>query len=260
MKKIVMLVMVMLLTFDLIFYGCIENSGAEEKNVTHVIALGDTVEVDYILRTKDSKIIDTTIENIGFSNNISKQSWQPVTITIQEKSGFIKGFTYSLMGHSKGEHFNITVPPELAYGQKDQELIAVNKRNYNFSLYQNLSKSYAESVNRTFEINLTFKDKYWNITVVNETDDNWILFHHVKVNQTFINGGVEQRIYKIENDTAFVTIEVKKGEIYLLNNPKTQQMSWAVIADINETNVVFDWNHKLAGETLYFEIWIRDVK
>jgi peptidylprolyl isomerase len=70
---------------------------------------GDTVKVHYTGRLDDDTVFDTS------------RGKSPLAFTIGE-GNLIKGFEYGLIGMQVGEKKNLVIPPEDAYGQKDEKL------------------------------------------------------------------------------------------------------------------------------------------
>lgn len=267
----VILSIVIIFSVGLNFMGCIFPENPEKNqtnsNQTRIIGVGDTVTVDYILRDEHGKIIDTTLPNIGEKYGIHKKYWGPIKVKIADDNGFIKGFTYSLMGHKVGDHYNVTVPPELGYGEKDPNLIIYQDLVYNVSLYQWVPMdellNYSKSHNFTIAENVTFPYRpSVYATIINYTDDvAWIKLN-LTVNQTFIWSNLEQKVLNVTNDTATIKFMVENNSIMFLKNPKIgdNKLRRAKIIILNDTTFMIDFNPELRGKTLYFEIWVRDVE
>ncbi len=85
---------------------------------------GDTVRVDYIGRFLDNTIFDTS----------KKAGRTPLEFEI-DSGAMIKGFNDAVKGMKVGETKTVTLPPEMAYGVKDEKKIIVFDSNQfaNFS-------------------------------------------------------------------------------------------------------------------------------
>jgi len=267
---------ILLLLISMIMLGCIETPNGDDDNNTTInntsnqttgrlIGIGDTISVDYVLRDyndPNKTIIDTSLAyyaNLSGTYNEARD-YSPLTLEVRDNNGFITGFTFGMIGLENGSHETIIIAPEDGYGVKDDELVGTQLRIYDFPKYQNMSKSYAEDYNMTFELNQTFKDNGWNVTVVNESETKWLLYHQPQIGMKFINGGITQEIINLTDITATVKVMVEEGDKYMLNNPKNQQRGVATVILVNETHVVFDWNDEMKGKTLEFEIWIRNIE
>jgi FKBP-type peptidyl-prolyl cis-trans isomerase SlyD len=55
-------------------------------------------------------------------------------------------------------------------------------------------------------------------------------------------------------------MELELGMELDLYDPETEQEFLAWVAEINDENVVLDFNHPLAGETLHFHVQIVDLR
>lgn len=73
---------------------------------------GDTVKVHYTGKLSDGKVFD------------SSEGQEPLAFTIG-KGRVIQGFESGVLGMEVGEKKTITIPPEEAYGLRNEELVAV---------------------------------------------------------------------------------------------------------------------------------------
>ncbi|MCD6227706.1 FKBP-type peptidyl-prolyl cis-trans isomerase [Candidatus Micrarchaeota archaeon] len=255
MKKSIWIFVVVLMIAILLMPGCTFNPPAHNQttNTTRIIGMGDTVKVDYILRDENGTVLD--------------QSKAPLTVKVSDNNGFIKGFTYSLMGHKVGDHYNVTVPPELGYGQKDPDEIIIMPLKYTLPLVQWIPMNEIENAlkryNFTISKNTTFPyTPSVNATILNVTDKLvWVKLNLIK-NQTFIWNNFEQKVIDVNDDNATIKFIIENGTTYLLKNPKTgnENLRKAKVTLLNETTFMIDFNSEMKGKTLYFEIWIRDVE
>lgn len=90
---------------------------------------GDVVLVNYVGSFENGTVFDTNVEKVALENNIQKNSYEPVEITISA-GNFIKGFEDALYEMKEGETKTITVPPELAYGDYDPANIISVRNDY----------------------------------------------------------------------------------------------------------------------------------
>lgn len=89
-----------------------------------VISEGDNVTVNYTGNFKDGEIFDSSIEEKvkGTECYNPQRKYEPLCIKVGAKQ-VIKGFENALMGMKKGEEKEVTIPPEEAYGNYDQNLV-----------------------------------------------------------------------------------------------------------------------------------------
>jgi FKBP-type peptidyl-prolyl cis-trans isomerase 2 len=90
-----------------------------------MIKEGDFVKLEYT-GTYDGKIFDTTDENLAKKENLFNKNtiYGPVTIVVGA-GHLIKGLEEALIGKKEGEEFEITIPPEKAFGKKNPKLLKI---------------------------------------------------------------------------------------------------------------------------------------
>jgi FKBP-type peptidyl-prolyl cis-trans isomerase 2 len=82
-----------------------------------IVQEGDTITVEYEGRLDDGTVFDS-----------SDKHKEPLQFTVGEGK-IIKGFDEAVVGMKIGEEKEITIPPELAYGQHNPELVRDLPRN-----------------------------------------------------------------------------------------------------------------------------------
>ena len=162
--------------------GCVNNSNS--PNEYNIVKNGTTVYVDYMGKLENGTVFDTSIKSVAEENGIfnPNREYKPLNFTVG-KHQLISGFENAVIGMHVGENKTITIPPEKAYGVRDDKLIIPVP-----------------------------------ITAFNNTN---------------------------------ITPTVGK-HIYVRGAP-------AKIIKVNDTTVVLDFNHPLAGKTLIFEIKIVNI-
>lgn len=186
MKKTIIVMLILITLF--LFFGCTQTQGGfmalgNETNDSNKTAVfnnldeykkaksGDIVKVDYIGRFEDNTIFDSS----------KTQGRKPLEFEIDAGS-MIKGFNDAVKGMKVGETKTVTLPPSLAYGERDESKII------------------------SFDAN------------------NFAEFSQLKVGMQVSGGNV-------------VGIVVEK----------------------NDTNAKIDFNSKMAGKTLIFEITLIEI-
>jgi len=93
------------------------------KDTSKRIEKGDTVSVNYVGRLEDGTIFDTSVKEAAIEAGIYNQmrNYEPLTFTVGAGQ-MIKGFDEGVIGMQVGEEKTLTVPPEEAYGEYDEEL------------------------------------------------------------------------------------------------------------------------------------------
>jgi hypothetical protein len=106
------------------FYIFWQVSLKEERNS---LFRGDTVRVNYVGKTLDNKIFDTSIEQVAKDNNIfsAGRNYQPLRYPIG--LGFtISGFEFALSMMFPGEKATVIFPSRLGYGSQSNGNIPAN--------------------------------------------------------------------------------------------------------------------------------------
>lgn len=85
---------------------------------------GDTVRVDYIGKTEDGVVFDTSIESVAQSNDLYNEArtYQPLEFMLGQ-GNMILGFERGVLGMKAGETKMVTIPAVEAYGEPREDLI-----------------------------------------------------------------------------------------------------------------------------------------
>ncbi|WP_456419336.1 FKBP-type peptidyl-prolyl cis-trans isomerase [Methanocaldococcus infernus] len=88
-----------------------------------MIKKGDLVKVDYILEV-DGKIIDTSMEDVAKEEGIYEEGrvYKPLEFIVGNRE-LIEGFEEAVLGMEEGEEKEVILPPEKAYGERNEEFI-----------------------------------------------------------------------------------------------------------------------------------------
>ena len=100
--------------------GCVNNS----SNENYIVKNGTTVYVDYVGKFENGTVFDTSIKSVAEENGIFNphREYKPLNFTVG-KHQMIRGFENAVIGMHVGDNKTITIPPEEAYGVKDDRLI-----------------------------------------------------------------------------------------------------------------------------------------
>ncbi len=276
--------LILLLASAILLSGCVG-----QKTVKN----GDNVTVDYTGSLVDGKVFDTSFKGVGEENNIIKQDYKPLKFTVG-KGRVIKGFDEGIVGMKAGESKTLTIAPDKAYGPVDPQMIQtipivqvepatlqipkvleipIAQFEGNFGAGHKIG----DSINYPgTNINMTLKDNTtnatlvynlsvgykiisegapWNQTVIKIDDKNITIRHDAKKNSTvnFFPGAPW-------NTTV---IDVTNENITLRHNaiPDTEipTMFGKIKVHFNETDIIMDRNHELAGKTLIFNVTLRSI-
>ncbi|RLI91682.1 MAG: hypothetical protein DRO94_03795 [Candidatus Altiarchaeales archaeon] len=242
--------------------GCINNSDKSEETTVAiekpeiVARYGDIVEVNYIARLENGTIFDTTYEDVAESSGIYNPTriYKPLRFRIGEGK-VIRGFEMNIIGMRIHENKTFRVPPELGYGYWDpKKVIEIDKiqrspRIINVSIDEFVRNLKQEPIiNKTYLVNKSG----WNVTVIKIRNDT------VEIRQTPPVGSGVITPYGIgtvnlTEDYILIEINPKLGE-----KIKTEYGNARVIG-IGRKKIRLDFNHELAGETLYFEVVLENI-
>lgn len=96
-----------------------------------VIERGDEVTIEYVGRLNDDTVFDTSREPVaeeaGLTDAESDREYAPLTVSIGD-GRIIEGLEEGLVGMEKGDAETITVPPEKAYGEPNDEQVVEHDR------------------------------------------------------------------------------------------------------------------------------------
>jgi FKBP-type peptidyl-prolyl cis-trans isomerase 2 len=150
---------------------------------------GDSVTFDYVARTADGDVFDTSRESVaeetGLKDEQQKSSYEPLTVTVGTGE-LIEGLDDGIVGLEEGDTETFTIPPEQGYGEWTEEKTV----EYSPGAFKGMLEGEDPEVGQ-----------------------------HVKI----------------------------------------QEGQHGTIIEASEEAVRIDFNHELAGETLEFEIEVREV-
>ncbi len=260
------------------------------------VKTGDTIFVDYTGSLVDGKVFDTSIESVAKENNLftSGREYKPLKLTVG-KGVVIKGFDESVIGMKVGESKIVTIPQEKGYGSIDPKLISVIPITEKVPAGDTFPKSF-EMPRMSFEsmfgaghekgevvkmpntgINLTIQnidnnvllaynlnvgdkismpDGSWNEIVVRIDDKYITIMHDVKENDIIQIPGSPWKTTVIEANSKSITVRHNS-----IPDTVIPAASGGIIrVHFNETSIIMDQNHELAGKTLIFEITLRSIE
>ena len=84
----------------------------------------DTVFVDYIGKTEDGKVFDTSIMTVAQENDLFNEArtYEPLSFVLGG-GNMIPGFEMGVVGMKVGETKMVTIPADQAYGNPREDLI-----------------------------------------------------------------------------------------------------------------------------------------
>ncbi len=273
----------LLLAAVILLGGCIE-----EKTVK----TGDNISVDYIGSLENGKVFDTSIESVAIESNLFTpgREYKPFQFIVG-KGETIKGFDEGVIGMKVGETRTLTIPPENGYGlinpmmiqaypviqdmptkfprlveiplnqfnatfgagKKTEDIVTIPGTSINMTVLN-------ISANATLSYNFKVGDRIptdapWNETVVKIDEKNVTVEYSLKKNET-----IQFQDYPWNT----TVVNVSSDKITLRHNPIPEKvirnMFGQVKISFNETSILMDRNHELAGRTLIFNITLRSIE
>jgi peptidylprolyl isomerase len=117
-KKIFLL---LLLTGMLLTSGCTDSDNSANSRV---VQIGDNISVNYTGMLEDETVFDTSKADVAQKNGIynSLRDYKPLSF-VAGAGQMIDGFDAAVIGMKVGEEKTVTIPPEEAYGEVQDERI-----------------------------------------------------------------------------------------------------------------------------------------
>lgn len=94
--------------------------------MTREVKVGDFVKINFTGRIKGGRVFDTTYENVAKEHGIYREGfkYKPINIIVGE-GHVIKGLEEAIIGMKVGEKKNVEIPPEKAFGKRDERLVRI---------------------------------------------------------------------------------------------------------------------------------------
>lgn len=274
----------LLLAAIILISGCVEQKTVEK---------GDVISVDYTESLQDGTVFYTTIERVAKENGIYSpgEEYTSFQFTVG-KGDTISGFSKGVIGMKMGENKVFTVLPEDGFGMIRPELIRVYPiievvpakipRVIDIS-YDQFAATFGQNhtagdivthpgmgINMTIKnissmVSLSYNFKIgdqipssgpWNMTVVKMDERNITVKYSVKKNETI-------QFLNVPWNTTIV--DINEDNITLKNNaiPDTEIESAfgpPVRVKFNDSSIIMDQNHELAGKNLTFNVTIVSME
>ncbi|MBI5158799.1 FKBP-type peptidyl-prolyl cis-trans isomerase [Candidatus Micrarchaeota archaeon] len=255
--------------------------------VENVAKYGDGVLFDYVARDAGGKVIDTSIKQVAVDAGVfvEGKTYVPAQAMLQlDASGLVKGVEKALVGMREGEEKNVTLSPGEAYGEwKGTRLVTIPRES-------TISRVQTYEVSTLVEMagipesgmiegaNVTLSG--WQATVLEKTNSSVKIKNNPELGQNFSIPSAAMGVKisygdYVSDEKLFVTplagtiTEVSENEMkYRLEALEAtryyKQDANGVIVEArlyssNETSIVLDYNHPLAGKTLAYQLKIVKI-
>jgi len=253
----------------LLLMGCNQPAPVPPQ-ANKTLEMDDRALVDYILsvdvlndttNVTSSVVYDTSMEAVARSAGIynSMRTYQSLIVDMNYNNSMLPGFTRALVGMQEGENKTFVLSPAEGYGFADPKKINPIKRIYTVARYEEVPVAYFEMHNLTYENGTPLSNGFWNAEVVNWTNASVLIRYLPEENQTFLFNGIPERVLNFTEENITIEILAQKGMKYTTSSPAGTAVSATVVA-VNETSVVLDSNHPLAGKNLQFTVFVRAIE
>ncbi len=274
--------LIILIAVILLFSGCVGQK---------TVKTGDKISVDYTGSLPGGKVFDTSIYSVARENSLytPEREYKPLKLTVG-KGEVIPGFDEGVVGMKAGETKTLTIPPEKAYGQINPMMIQT------YPVLQEIPTRFprvieipVDQFEGTFGTGhkigdtVTIPRTAINLTVQNITA-NVSLSYNFKVGEQIpSNAPWNETVIKTDEKNITVEYSVKNNDIIqfpnvpwnttvagvnymnitLRHNPVPDTviptMRGMIRVHFNETSIIMDQNHELAGKTLIFNVTIKSI-
>ncbi|MBI5253362.1 MAG: FKBP-type peptidyl-prolyl cis-trans isomerase [Euryarchaeota archaeon] len=248
--------MKIILLIAIFFVGCISETTkiAESQSVE----MGDAVSINYIAKI-DGLVFDTSYESVASDAKIPKiegfkpkASYEPLNFT-SGKGLMIPALEKALIGMKVGEKKEISIPPEEAYGDWSPLYVLPAPKFYELTRIGEIPlEEFRQGTGSEPKVDNIVKLRYWSGRILNVSNESVTLLHE-PVNGSYVETSMGQAAITMNN--THIRIEVMP----VINSTVQTQFGTGRIVGINETSVLVDYNHPLAGKTLIFQVKVEKI-
>jgi FKBP-type peptidyl-prolyl cis-trans isomerase 2 len=224
------------------------------------VDVGDIVTLEYTGRTMgDNLVFDTSSESIARDQGVEKVPWfklreeyEPMVFTIGSGQ-LLQAFEEGLIGTEMGSGKTIVLSPEEAYGERNESKVLAVEKVAVVPLVSDIPLEVFEAgAGKKPILNDTVQLKYWPARVINITEDN-VALQSQPENDTIIETAYAPARVTVNSTNIIIELNPPKEIPY--NTPFGPTR--AVFE--NQTTILLDYNHPLAGKTLVFDIVVKNI-
>lgn len=258
----------------------IYQGGQSEESSDDVVAVGQTIKVNYIGKLLDGRVFDTSLLNVANDDAAypkslsftkrSNSSYTPLSFEVGAGK-MISGFDAAVVGMKVGETKTVTLTPDEAYGEMDPAKLVTFQLTETVPLLMTFT---ASSFKAEYGVNavqgLTVYDPLygWEATVY-EYDaqaDRVTVKNVPTINSLYHiygtgDAGWDVKVTGIDSNTNLITIEhqLDDGDSDMIKG--TDGTSTFFVIDVDEANgtAVRNYNTELLGKSLVFTITIVSI-
>lgn len=275
---LIVLIAVLMVSASTVVIILYQGGQAEETN-SDVVAVGQTIKVDYIGKFTDGHIFDTSFYSIASNDALypkalsfslrANTSYTPLSFEVGAGK-MISGFDAAVVGMRVGGTKTVTLTPEEAYGEMDQSKLIT------FDLLQTvpLLETYTVTaflaeygVSPVAGMTVTDPDYGWEATVLEYNDNaNRVTVKNVPTMNALYHiygstTGWDVLVSNIDSGTDQITLEHQLTDA---NSDKIKGVDGSTTFFLTQVNVangtaVMNYNSELLGKSLVFTITIVDI-
>lgn len=237
-----------------LFVGCLT-----EDATPITVEIGDEVAIEYTGKILGSNLVfDTSIESIARDQGIEKVSWfqlrdkyEPL-VFIVGSGQVLPAFEEGLIGASLGSQKTLVLTPEEGYGERNTSNVMTIERFAFVPLIFDVPLDvYQAGTGQEPILNESVQLRYWPARIINVTEEN-VTLRNMPENNTFVETSYSPA--RITLNSTHITVELTppKGFYNTVLGP-------ARAISENHTSIILDYNHPLAGQTLVFEVVVKNI-
>lgn len=245
-----------LLLILLLTAGCL---GPQGGPAVQVVGDGDTVSLHYIARVADSGLLfDTSYEALAKDLAVPKVPWFQVgegysPLTVQVGSGRDPPLERGVLGLGVGEERNVTAAPEEAFGLRNESLVRTLPRVSAVPRLEEIDPATFRGLFGLEPANGTARLYEWDTRVTVEGER--VLLEHLPPSQ--YERAVPNGVIRIRSNETHLLLEF----VPVVATPvRTRGGIYITILEYNETSMVVDYNHPLAGKALVYTVRVEGIE
>ena len=234
------------------------------KNTTFekVVQYGDAVAVEYALILQNGTVYDTNSESVAKGSGIYDplRKYFPLKFTVTKGVGLIDGFVEGVIGMKEGGKRQIEIPPEKGYGVFDPNKLTSIPLYYEKERFEEVPMAWLKTQNVEIKNDSVFQTNIGLVSIYNFTNETATLEYLLPVGSKFKFNGLPQIVANKSVNSFTIKYDLEEGKDYVTFDSKAGMQKFVRVISINETNVILDENHPLAGQTLIFYVTMLGIK
>ena len=227
-------------------------SGTADK-----VGVGDVVVVNFIARLENKTIVDTSYAEVARGAGIHNPSrdYRPITFTVGDQLVII-GVEDGVIGMRDREKKTVKVTPDKGFGEYQTDWLQYSPKNYPIDRLSEIPYPQFRTIVAEEPVpGQTIQDPNipWPMLIQEVTNETVRLLYTPEI------GAVFETKVGLGN-----VVDITSDQIWIQENPIYDSFidtenGKAKILDYNETSVILDYNHPLAGKIIYYELQLEGL-